>query len=1728
MGKFVFVDSEINEKGKIVDLGAVSDDGASFHAKKSEEFKNFLRDAEYVAGHNIFAHDSKYIGSLLPAKCHIIDTLLLSPLLFPNRPYHKLLKDDKIESDDVNNPLSDSIKCKTLFYDGLSSFNTLPKTIKDIYGMLLAPKEEFASFFAYVSWRKPFLGSVERLIRSEFKDRICTHADLKFLVSRYPVELAYALALLTASDKKSITPGWVFYNYPNIQYVIKELRSKDCHDPNCPYCSKVFSPKTKLFEFFGYKEFRVFDGENLQEKAVNYALEGKSILTIFPTGGGKSLTFQLPALIEGEATRGLTVVISPLQSLMKDQVDNLESKSIVGAVTLNGLLSPIERAASIELIRDGTASIVYIAPESLRSKTVEKLLISRHVARFVIDEAHCFSSWGQDFRVDYLFIANFIKSLQEKKGLSEPIPVSCFTATAKPKVISDICDYFRENLGLELSVLATSATRHNLQYKVLYLENDNEKYQMLRTLLNAKRVPTIVYASRVATTVRLAERLSQDGISALPYNGQMERQEKINNQNLFMENKVQVIVATSAFGMGVDKSDVQLIVHYNISDSLESYVQEAGRAGRDQSLQAECYILFNNSDLDKHFNLLNQTKITINEIQQVWRAVKSLTSKTRHSFSASALEIARRAGWDDGKKDVETRIRGALAALEKSGYIVRKMNSPHVYATGILVENFAQASKRIDDSPYFSDEKQKDNAKRIIKRIISARSIADAGNDEAESRIDYISDSLGIPKMEVLEAINSLRHEKILADSVDLYAYIRKAEESKTTNVIAAFSRLERYMLDHIFEGSEIVDLKEFNDQAIRDQINDASVKNMKLILFYWSLKEFVKCQKGHNAMRISLQVSLDDMKKRCEKKLALASRAASYLFARAQDESQSEELIQFSLLQLEEDLKAQVSLLEDSSFDTRELEDALLYLNKIGAIQMEGGFIVSYNTLNVERIVTDNHIQYKIDDYKELANFYKLRVQQIHLVGEFANMMLRDYDEALLYVKEYFSLDYEAFLKKYFKGRARTGEIMRSITPERYQKLFGDLSPIQKEIIDDEKSQYISVLAGPGSGKTRVLVHKLASLLLLEDIKSEQLLMLTFSRLAAREFKSRLVDLIGDAASYVDIKTFHSYCFDLLGKVGNEDEFDTIVKVASAKIAEGEVEEEKITKSVLVIDEAQDIDEDEYNLLQALIHRNPEMKVIAVGDDDQNIYEFRGSDAKYLSSLIIDYGATKYEMVENYRSKKAIVALANRFARGIKSRIKSENIVSMSSESGHVSLVRYASKELEIPLCNDLLSRRPKGKTAVLTISNESALKANGILNKRGISCKLIQSDDGLDLYNLLEFRYFVSLLEKCASPIIDDASWNSAKESLKKYASTSALLPKVLAIIETFEQENKHKYRNDFLTYLSESSFADFESAKENQILISTIHKAKGREFDNVFLLIDSKQIGPDEEKRRIYVGLTRAKTNLYIHTVSAFLEKIVTGLGLPCRYDDTPYEEPKEMDVQLGYRDINLGFFYAHKKKIMSLRPGTKLETHERYLSHEKEKLCMYSRSFQENFLAPVLEKGYAISSGEIRYIAAWKDIEEEEQDESAIILPNIHLIKILEPGENDETNVAAIVIDTRPDNDVLIEEPQTPIIEAKEKAKPSSKEARLLSLSAQEIEAYKKSPLFIDLSRLRLKLSKEKAVPAFFILTDKALIDIVIEKPKTLDELGRCYGIGKEKIKEFGQPVLDVILSSLRND
>ncbi|HEX3028842.1 MAG TPA: UvrD-helicase domain-containing protein, partial [Clostridia bacterium] len=1210
--------------------------------------------------------------------------------------------------------------------------------------------------------------------------------------------------------------------------------------------------------------------------------------------------------------------------------------------------------------------------------------------------AHCFSAWRQDFRVDYLYIGDFIKSIQEKKNMEDRIPVSCFTATAKQKVIEDIRAYFREKLSVEMEIFSSGASRTNLHYKVFEKAGEEEKYNTVRDLIEEKNCPTIVYVSRTSKAYFLAQRLAQDGYRAKPYHGKMDKQEKSQNQDEFINGEVQIMVATSAFGMGVDKKDVGMVIHYDISDSLENYIQEAGRAGRDENISADCFVLFNDEDLSKHFILLNQTKLSIQEIQQIWKAIKEIT-RFRSKVSQSALEIARKAGWDDSIAEIETRVKTAIAALEDAGYLKRGQNMPRIFANGILSRNAMEAINKINNSGRF-DEKQKVKATRIIKKLFSSKSRKYASEEDGESRVDYISDHLGIVKEEVIQIINLLREEKILADTKDLTAFIKRREnKNRSMAVLRSFRSIEGFMLSVLDNEEKVLNIKEINEQAEQNGCADVTPNRIRTILNFWTIKNWIKKQtveyaKNHVAVLPLYHTKALDEK--LVKRYDLAQFIVEYLFDKsnydiAEEEANKEEVIvEFSVLELKEEFERRLTLF-NTKVTVEDVEDALFYLSRIEALKIEGGFMVVYNALTIERTEQDNKKRYKAEDYQRLDQFYQNRIQQIHIVGEYARKMISNYKEALQFVDDYFQLNYTSFMNKYFKG-SRQNEIRRNITPAKFRQLFGELSPTQLKIINDNRSKYIVVAAGPGSGKTRILVHKLASLMLMEDVKHEQMLMLTFSRSAATEFKKRLLQLIGNAANFIEIKTFHSYCFDLLGRVGTIEKSSDIIQETIKRIKSGEVEEGKVTKTVLVIDEAQDMDDNEFALINALIEQNEEMRVIAVGDDDQSIFEFRGASSKYMEKLINENDAVMYELVENYRSKSNLVDFSNQYLKKLPYRLKNSPIIPVQGDNGKIKLVRYKSTNLCYPLVKDILSEGLSGSTCVLTKTNEEALQITGLLIRNGMQAKLIQSNDGFNLYNLLEVRFFLSQLNLADDIyIISDDVWVNAIAKMVERFRNSLNLEICINMIRDFESINtKSKYKSDLDSFIRESRLEDFFSGNSETIFVSTIHKAKGREFDNVFLMLDQFNTGSDEALRQLYVAITRAKRNLTIHYNSNYLDFIKVQ-DLKTVDDFKVYLPPDRLAVQLSFKDVWLDYFQNCQKSIWQLKSGDELVVEGDFCLNSKgQNVLRFSKQLKEQ-IEELKKRNYLPKAARIRFIVYWQ--KEDSENEIRIVLPELYFGK-----------------------------------------------------------------------------------------------------------------------------------------
>ncbi|HEU4561840.1 MAG TPA: RecQ family ATP-dependent DNA helicase [Longimicrobium sp.] len=399
-----------------------------------------------------------------------------------------------------------------------------------------------------------------------------------------------------------------------------------------------------LGRFWGYPDFRPG-----QDRAVTNVLSGGDSLTVMPTGGGKSICYQVPAMI----LPGVTLVVSPLISLMKDQVDNLAAVGLP-ATFLNSTLSGSEMQQRLADAEQGRYKLVYVAPERFDSESFQQRLATLNVSLLAVDEAHCVSEWGHDFRPSYL-------RLGRVRALLRNPPIAALTATATEEVRRDIIRQLRLQSP---RVLVTGFDRRNLHWHVLRAKNDSEKDRILLKLLRGREGSSIVYASTRKSVDALTALLRGSGVPTVGYHAGLVDRERKNIQERFMRGETPVVVATNAFGMGIDKSDVRIVVHYNMPGNLEAYYQEAGRAGRDGQ-NSDCVLLHAYPDRFTHEFFIDNANPPRQAVEAVLRVMRRDADATG-LCTTPADEIAREL---KGTVKSDKAIGSAVRILEQAGVV---------------------------------------------------------------------------------------------------------------------------------------------------------------------------------------------------------------------------------------------------------------------------------------------------------------------------------------------------------------------------------------------------------------------------------------------------------------------------------------------------------------------------------------------------------------------------------------------------------------------------------------------------------------------------------------------------------------------------------------------------------------------------------------------------------------------------------------------------------------------------------------------------------------------------------------------------------------------------------------------------------------------------------------------------------------------------------------------------
>ena len=1571
--------------------------------------------ASFLLGHNLIAFDLPHLAAAKPdlrlLRLPAVDTLWLNPLAFPRNPYHHLVKhyqDGQLKRGRVNDPLLDAQLTLDVFRDQQAALAASPPNLVLAWHWLTtlnSPESGLDRFFMSLRHRaRPSDGEAVAAIRELLDGRVCRTHSLEILgdAARHGWALAYALAWLSVAGGNSVMPPWVCHQFPDAGALIRKLRDSACGDPACAWCRERHDATRELARWFGFPGFRPEpagdDGRPLQQSIIQAAMRGEHVLGILPTGTGKSLCYQIPALSRFDKTGALTVVISPLVALMADQVAGLEAKNIRSCAALNGLLSMPERADVLARVRLGDIGILMISPEQLRNRTLRKVLAQREIGAWVLDEAHCLSKWGQDFRPDYRYVGRFIR---EKAGGRAIPPVMCLTATAKPDVVADILAHFKGKVGIELRCFNGGASRTNLDFCVVPTspaEKFSHIHQILEADLPADRPGgAIVYCATRKQTEEVADFLRQKQWAAAHFHAGLPPETKKSVQRTFIEGGLRVIAATNAFGMGIDKPDVRLVIHADIPGSLENYLQEAGRAGRDRE-NARCVLLYTEEDVERQFGMSARSRLTRKEIQAILRSLRNLERKKRKGGGEAGEVIAtpgeilaedEDGGFERDSATDDTRVRTAVSWLEEASLLSREENRVQIFPSSLRVASLDEAKRKLETKDLALEYR------RSLLAIVDA--LIGAPVDEGISTDELMAVS-GLSSEKVRAAFYDLETLGLASNDTALTAYVHVAVERSSRKRYEQAAALESALIALLREEHPDLGRGESSVLHLRlasQRLQDAGYPNAlpeRLRQLLGSLaadgrddadgRGSLKLRRVDvESVAIELQREWSSLEATARRRRAAAERLVEHLLACLPPGARgNDQLAETTLGKLLAELESDLVLKTEKAITPKLLDRALLWLHEQEIIRLNKGLAVFRPAMTI-RLEPDWKKKFTQPDFEPLRQHYEEQVLQIHVMAEYVQRGLEAMADALRLAMDYFSLQRDEFMRRWLPERDK--ELARQTTPHSWQNIVEVLNnKAQRDIVtDDRESTNVLVLAGPGSGKTRVLVHRIAYLVRVRRENPSGILALAYNRHAAVQIRQRLESLIGDDARGVQVLTLHALAMRLVGAslaasgaLVDGDIFRRIVEQAVSLLKGDDLPPEEADQQRdrllagfrwILVDEYQDIAPEQYELISALAGRtradeDGRINLFAVGDDDQNIYAFNGASVDFIRRFESDYAAKPAFLIHNYRSSAHIIEAANLMIATVAQRMKKDHPI------------RIDAARARLPAGGEWQSIDPvgKGRVQILPAGDDTRMQALAVMSEFERLSRLVPDwdwghcaviarewksldpvrsyceakgipaqkadEDGSGFWSLRETQNLVGWLRSRDNRLVDAATirdwlagqadthwWNCLREAVGEYAMESggAELP--------FEH---------FREWLAE--WGREARRRQTGLLLLSAHKAKGLEFDHVAVLDgDWLRTGPGEDvdapRRLYYVAMTRARETL---TLARFDRGQPLLDGLPpspavLRRPPAALPPPMpELDFcyqRLGWKDIYLDFAGRHTpehaihKAIARLDAGSGLE-------------------------------------------------------------------------------------------------------------------------------------------------------------------------------------------------------------
>ena len=1525
----------------------------------------FSAGASYLVGHNIIEHDlellARHASHLKLLHLPAIDTLYLSPLAYPENPYHHLVKQYQkpaLARVQVNDPLLDAELTLELLADVADELKSTDEDLLLAWHALLSSGVKGRAFdhvFRTVRAAKatPSIADATAAIIDRLRTRGCTNqaSHIANAARSHPLALTYLLAWLPAAGGNSIIPPYVEKRFaPSV--LATKLRDTPCADRNCSWCSQHLDPDKALQRWFGFPAFRdrpqSRDGDSLQRSITEKHLARAHVLGILPTGAGKSLCYQLPALMRYEATGALTVVISPLVALMADQVTAMRRQGITCATTINGLISMPERAEALAHIRFGDAGIVLVAPEQLRNRSFTKAIAGRRIGAWVVDEAHCLSKWGHDFRPDYRYVARYIA----KHHGQDSVPILCLTATAKHDVVDDIGEHFERTLKSRLEVVDGGAERTNLEFVVVPTSASQRIEHIHRALEDAlERASSggaIVYCTTKRSTEETAQELADRGLAAEHFHSGLSPERKREIQRGFHDGDIDVVVATNAFGMGIDKPDVRAVVHAEIPGSLESYLQEAGRAGRDGA-HAHCLLLFEPDDTEQQFSLTARARLERRDIQAVLRAIRRLDERRRRHHADTEGAVVATSGEillhddDEFPRDRATdddRVRTAIAWLEEAKLARRDQNHTSVFPSSLRVPSLAAARERIEREGIRRNIRSDVRARmlRVVQTLMHAEPDTGVSTDE-------LVNECGCSLQQLRRVFSTLEEIGVASNDMRITVYVHARVENASTRRLALAQELERAVIAELREEAPDQEIDTWTRLALRplaQRLREKDISNPLPERLVRILRSISADGRDEPDAKRSIEIRARDMETiavRLRRNWAGieriarlrrdgAARLLEHLIGKVPTDVRGVDLlVETTYGALERAIKDDLVLKSElKNQATQPLVDrALLWMHEQEVVSLNRGLTVFRPAMTLK--VRRDGSTFTVADFKPLQEHYAEQTAQVHIVAEYARLGVDDINLALRLAFDYFRLANNEFVDKWFKGKEAA--LRRDTLPEHYEQIVKKLGNRNQEriVADDRERTNVLVLAGPGSGKTRVLVHRIAYLIRVRRESSGTILALTYNRHAAVEARRRLDELIGSDARGVNVMTCHALAMRILGisfadaaaNPGDET-FDNILREATSLLRSDETTAFVTREQMLgrfnwiLVDEYQDIGEPEYELISALAGKtlaedDARLNLFAVGDDDQNIYAWKGASVRYIRRFAQDYRAKVEYLVENYRSSGFIIDAANRCIEGAAERLKRDHGIRIDAHrvanppggpwtgrdslaEGRVQILHLRGGQLsqavaaveELQRLSALDPDWQWSRCAIIARNWADLDPVRSVCVVRGIPVQSAREELS-SFWRARETQRFLTTLEAGGSTTIETSQIQRYRANLRAdpWAALLAQALEELMLEESHAVVLPTAFVRNWLGEWSKEI-----RRRQQGLLLTSAHRAKGLEFDHVVILdgrwMSTSAAEDSETPRRLYyVSMTRARETLSLISLEDGDRAGSRDNSLPARRDE-----------------------------------------------------------------------------------------------------------------------------------------------------------------------------------------------------------------------------------------------------